>query len=168
MGKILDHLLVVFTALLFLQVPLFMHQYQLQLVGHVAELQWQVDHMRQSAAQSGKDLDQYTRKFIDSDDPDFSRQGAMMQHIQKRWNKQSRALFQLNKASLFLRPWVFLFYFQWDIATSTVATFEPGIPLSGEGLIYALIGMGAGYGLYRLLALFWKKLRRLIAHSVRN
>lgn len=157
MGKILDRLLVVVCALFFLQMPLYMHVYQHQLSGRVAELQWQMNHMKTSAEQSGKTLDLYIDKFTKSPDSDFASQGSMMKTIQRRHTKFSKALDSLQHANWLTRPLFFFYYFDRDIGMKALKGFSPGIPCTWEGAFYALLGMACGQLLYRLLAGICKK-----------
>lgn len=155
MSKLLSRLLLLCGALLFLQLPLFIHQYKMELVGHVAELRWQVDQMHTIALKGGKNLEQYIDKFLHQSDMDIAHQGALMERTLKRFHRLSRLLAAFESSSTLTRPWVFLSSFQWEIAKSTLHAFSPGIPFSLEGLIYALLGAGLGALLYRLLAIIW-------------
>lgn len=166
--KILDRFFVVFGAFLFFQFPLFIHQYQQQLIGHVYELEWQVVTMRDAASKSEKSLDQYVKKFLNHPDPDFSRQGMVMNRILTRWEKLTTSLLRLQQASILTRPFMFLRYLQWDIFKSTAETFQPGISFTLEGLVYALLGMINGYLLFHLLGLFLKKIvqiKRILSNN---
>lgn len=147
-GKALKNILLILGAVIFFQFPVFMQQYQQQLIGHVHELKWQVDVLGKTAAKSGKSVDEYIKKFVDHPDTDFSNQGEVMQKVQTRWNKLSMALSRLQQASIFTRPFVFLYCIQGDIFKSTAESFELGVIFTMEGLLYALVGMMVAYGLY--------------------
>lgn len=156
-SKVLDRLFVVLGALLFLQFPLFIYQYQNQLIGHVDELKRQVETMQRTAFSSGKSIDQYIQKFIDHADSDFSQQGAAMKETKLRWQKLSNALVKLQNASPLTKPWIFFSHLDWDIMLSSARNYEPGIPFSREGLCYAFLGMGAGALLFYLMNILWKR-----------
>lgn len=153
-NKIIDHLCVVLAAILFLQIPLLIQQYQLQLSGRVAELQWQVDAMRQAATQTSKSLEQYIEKFVKNNDEDIVRQGEVMHRVKQRWTRLSTGLNALETSSLLTRPLVFVYYLQYDVLKATFSIFALGIPFTFEGIIYGMIGMAFGYGLSRLLVSF--------------
>ncbi len=160
LAPFLERLLVVLFALFFLQIPLFMQQYQNQLAGRIAELSWQVDHI-QAAAQSSnqgsnRSAEAYVRKFKSSPDPDFAEQGKMMELILKRFKKLSRALQGLKEGTALSRPYYFITRLQWDAAYLALSSFTPGIPLSAEGAIYAFLGMAFGYLLSLSLRTFSK------------
>jgi len=144
-GGLLDRLLAVSGALLFSQAPLYMHHYQQQLSGHVNELIYQVDIMRQAASASGKSLAQFIRKFLESTDADFVRQGNIMNDMALRTQKLSDALSTLDSASIFSKPFLFLTHLDLKIAKASYQSFNIGIPLTYEGLTYALMGMGMGF-----------------------
>lgn len=161
LGRILDRLFVVFGALLFLQAPIYMQQYQHQLIGRVAELQLQVQAMRRVALASNKTLEQYIQKFLTYPDNDFSQQGSIMSETVARSQKLSEGLLALDRATLLTRPWTFLKYFNYEIGRSTLHNFQLGMPFTEEGLIYALAGMSIGYFLYLAL-------RRLFSYIARS
>lgn len=151
----LDRAFAVAGALLLSQAPLFMQQYQQRLAGHVAELQLQIEMMRQAAALSGKTLNQFVQKFLASQDLDFVRQGEIMQSMVQRWESLSEGYIAMNNAVPFLKPFVFLAHLNYEIAKTTFEAFNIGISLSLEGFVYALFGIIIGYftfiGLCKLL-----------------
>lgn len=147
-GGLLDRICAVAGALAFSQVPLFMQQYKQQLSGHVVELQLQVKAMRQAAMLTGKTLEQFIGKFSSSTDGDFARQGEIMHAMVLRWQALTDGFTALNEASTFSAPFVFLSHFNLEIAKETAGAFSPGIPLSLEGGVWAVIGIAAGYLLF--------------------
>lgn len=149
--KLLDRVLAVLGALLFSQAPLFMYSYMQQLQGRVAELQGQKEALTRVAAQTGKTLDQYIFKFLSSSDPDFSAQGQLMQQFLERLKTLTLGLHNLQNATLWEKPLVFMQSFYWDITQSTWAHYEIGIPLSLEGGMYAFVGLLVGMGIGALL-----------------
>lgn len=153
---IFDKILALAGALVLSQAPVFMQAYTHQLSGHVAELQWQMDSMHRVAAQSGKSLDLFVQKFLNSTDIDFQLQGQLMRGTIERWQNYSEGLFALQHATVWTRPFVFIRHFEWNIAHSTYESFDIGLTLNIEGIVYALIGMLIGY----LVAVL---LRRILA-----
>ena len=148
MSYLLDRACSVIGAIIFLQAPLFMQAYQQQLAGHVEELHYQVARMRQAANQTHKTLEQYVNKFVNSGDVDFAEQGKLMSGLIFRWEGLGKDLQALEKASPFTKP--FHFVTQWDyrIGSAALRSFQPGLPLTYEGLIYACVGLLFGYGVY--------------------
>lgn len=146
-----DRILCVLGALLFLQIPQFMYQYQQQLIGHVAELSWQVESMQQTAAGSGKTLEQYIQKFEKHEDSDFSKQGKVMDTVASRWKRFTTALKALEESSIITRPWIFLYHIDFSILGSTLHSFKIGLSLTLESVIYALIGIIFGHLVFVML-----------------
>jgi|EndMetStandDraft_5_1072996.scaffolds.fasta_scaffold65284_2 hypothetical protein len=165
-GKIIDRTFVVLGALIFSQAPLYMQQYTQQLSGHVAELNIQVEAMKKTALQADKTLDQFIQKFLTNGDTDFRMQGELMQGMVERWNHLTEGLQAMQGAGLWQRPYVFAKYFNWDIASSTFQNYKIGIPLTIEGLIYALAGMLLGYALFLLIRQFFRFICRPFVRKV--
>lgn len=170
---ILDRICVVVGALVFAQIPLFIHLYTQRLAGHTAELSLQVEQLRQAAQMSHKTLDEYISKFLQSNDSDFSRQGEWMQHLVQRWEALSNAYMKLQQASPWDRPVQFFHYFDLQIARPTMESFEFGLPFTLEGGVYALLGVACGFLFFRgalkikrsvgfSLRLFWRTSVRLL------
>lgn len=146
-----DRIFVVLGALIFSQVPLYMHSYSLQLQGHVAELQIHLDTLQDIAFQTGKSLEQYVQKFILSPDADFRLQGEAMNRTIERSHSMSEALYTMEHATIWERPFFFIRYLDWQTAKSTMANFEIGIPLNMEGAVYAVVGILVGSTLFFLI-----------------
>lgn len=149
--EITDRIFVVGGALLFSQLPLYMQQYEQRLAGHIDELRYQLDAIRKLALQSGKTLDQYIDKFISNADADFSSHGTFIHAMQLRFVKLSDALSQLNEASVFRKPFAFFRHFDLSMGKASLYDFKPGLLLTVEGICYAVLGMAAGYALFKLL-----------------
>jgi hypothetical protein len=164
-SKLMDRIFVVVGALVFLQLPLFIQQYKLQLLGHVNELKFQVGIMQKAAAGSDKNLEQFIDKFIKSGDVDFARQGEIMSAMVARFRELSDGLNALNHATVLTKPWVFLTHFNYSIAQSAMNNFEPGILFTFEGLFYGLFGILAGYLCYCLSCRICGLLSRLFRYS---
>lgn len=166
LGGLMDRVCAAAGALLFSQAPLFMQQYTQQLVGREAELRLQMNGMQQTAAISGKTLEQLIQKFIDSPDSDFHRQGEMMQSLVSRWHHLSDALLAMQTSSTWTRPFEFFYYLDLDVARSTVKSFAFGLSFSSEGMTYALIGLMAGYLAFSVLRKLWQiSARRLFRYN---
>lgn len=150
----LDRLLAVAGAFVFSQVPAFMQQYTQRLGGHLAELQRHLQELQRLAAASGKSLPQYIAKFANNPDPDFARQGELMQGLVHRYHQLSDSAQQLAQASPLMRPIVFVQHVQADIAKGTFDSFQAAFAFSLEGLLYACAGMMCGYLVYSLIVRF--------------
>lgn len=145
---LIDRIFVVIGAVLFAQAPQFFNSYGQRLGGHMAELQRQISALQQAADRSGKGLAEYIHKFVNHSDPDVAMQGDFMQSMVARYSEISNAYLSLINADPWLRPFQFIYHLQPDITRMTLSDFQPGLSLTPESGIYALIGMGFGYLLY--------------------
>jgi hypothetical protein len=151
---ILDRIIGVICALMFAQLPLFIQQYQHQLLGHVAELHMQVEAVKNAAHANGKTLLQYIQRFIDSADIDFAKQGELLQNMYERSTTLAQSSLLLEQATPFQKPVIFFKLLNLDIASHTFDHFQPGIPLSLEGALYGFVGLLFGYGAFYCLKSF--------------
>ncbi len=151
MGGLIDRTFAAAGGLLFLQAPAYMQQYTLRLSGHLAELKLQIDTMRQAAQLSGKTLPQFIQKFLSSGDSDFARQGDLMQGMLDRYYDMQNASIALQSTTVYDKPFVFLSHLNWDIAKDALHSFHFEISLTFEALVYAIIGIGLGCLLFRLI-----------------
>jgi Protein of unknown function (DUF2937) len=151
--EILDRVFVVIAALLFSQLPLYMQEYEQRLSGHVDELYHQLDALQKIAKQSGKSFEEYVGKFLASPDLDFAKQGAFIEAMQHRYQKLSDALTQLQGASVFSKPFLFIQHLDFEISKASLVNFKPGVLFTLEGLCYVIAGMAAGFVLFKLLGL---------------
>lgn len=154
----IDRLFAFIGALLFSQIPSFMQQYQHQLSGHISELNLQITILREIAEKSGKSLDEYIKKFLDSEDPDFSRQGEFLQNMVTRYMDMSGSYLQLKESDVWHRPFVFVTNLYKDIAWKTYDNYEFSIIFSLEGLIYAALGFLFGFCVFFLIKSFFRSL----------
>lgn len=141
-------------AALFSQWPLYMQEYQQRLSGHVDELRYQLDALQKIAHQSDKTLQEYIAKFITSGDSDFAKQGAFIKAMQHRYTKLSDALHQLQDATVFSKPFLFLNHLDLEVGRAALYNFTPGLLLTLEGLCYIAAGMAIGFALCLLPRLF--------------
>lgn len=155
--KIIDRCFAVAGALILMQAPEFMQQYQQVLAGQVAELEYQVGLVEQVAAKSGKTMQVYIEKFLESGDADFVEQGKLIEGMIKRCTKMKEALTSLQVAKWWSKPFRFVATLQPPVAKTAYTHFQPGLALSWEGGLFALIGVILGYGTFHLLTLPFKR-----------
>lgn len=154
-----DRLFSVAGAVTFSQIPEFIQQYSQQLSGHVNELNHQIGLMEKSAVLSNITLEEYIQKFLNFDNEAiFVRQGEIMKQMVVRLQDLSLALTQLKESPLYKKPLIFMAHIQTDIVKDTWDSFQPGIPTTLEGLIYALFGMLAGIFVFHIIKKTFKYL----------
>lgn len=146
--RFLDRACAVIGAILFIQIPVFMQQYYQRLAGHFRELEMHVNLMQKAAHETGKDLTTWIAKSISSGDPDFIKQGEILQGMVTRFDQFSLAMKSWESASIWERPFVFLRHVNREIAEATYDSFQFGFSLTWEGAVYALIGLVLGFSIY--------------------
>lgn len=139
---IIERIVAILCVLVFMQIPLFMQQYQQQLVGRLEELSLQMQTMQKAAGT--RSLHQYIQKFQSSADPDFSNHGDFLQALVQRYESFTQAYTALTEASAWSKPFVFLAHLHSDVALSTFHHYDLGIPLNFEGIFYAALGLLIG------------------------
>ncbi|MCE5293033.1 MAG: DUF2937 family protein [Chlamydiales bacterium] len=168
MNKTIDRLFAVGGAFIFCQVPLLMNQYSTMLSGHLAESRRQINMMQHAASLTNKTLQEYIAKFLGQQDLDFVHQGQIMQAMQTRYEDLNQAYSSLQHATVWSRPLVFIKNIDSAVLWDTVSDFTPGISLTVESLIYAVVGLGFGVLIYRGLTSLIKGLFGLIKSRPRS
>ena len=155
--SLIDRLLCVLGAVLFSQGPEFMQQYQQRLGGHLEEARRHLAIFQQTATQAGLSLDRFIAQTAANADPAVAKLGGVMTGAADRVASLQSAHDALLHASLWERPFVFARHLDLGIARATGAVYQPAVPTTAEGLVYALAGMLV------LLALYHFGLKRVIA-----
>jgi Protein of unknown function (DUF2937) len=145
-----DRILCVVGAVLFAQGPEFMQQYLQRLGGHLDEARRQLAIFQKTATQAGLSLDQFIQKTGTNADPDVARLGGVMTGAADRVASLQSAHDALLNSALWERPFVFVRHIDVSIARATGAVYQPAVPTTAEGLIYALTGMLCLLALYHL------------------
>lgn len=146
---------------IFSQVPLFVDQYAIRLEGHVSECSRQMEIYRQAAKEGGKSLEEYTEKFLSSNDGDFQREGAVIKSILVRSEFLQKASQSLKESSLIFRPIVFVRYSDEKVAQDSWNGFAPGFSFTVEGIVWSFLG--AIFGI-----IFFASLRGLFTRRQKN
>jgi hypothetical protein len=139
--SLLDRVLCVAGAIIFSQVPEFMQQYLQRLGGHLDEARRQLQQFEHAAAQSGLSLDRLIGQTSANANSAVAKLGGVMTEAVTRVDTLTAAQSAIQHASLWSRPFVFLQHLDPSIARATWAVFQPAVPTTVEGLIYALLGM---------------------------
>ena len=147
---LLDRALCVIGTVLFSQIPEFMQQYLQRLGGHLDEARRQLEQFHQAAAQSGLTLERLINQTTATADPAVAKLGGVMTETIARVDILTAAQAALQQASLWSRPFVFVRHIDTAIARSTWAIFQPAVPTTIEGLVYALFGMLTLLAVYHL------------------
>ena len=146
--SLIDRILCVLGAILFSQGPEFMQQYLQRLGGHLEEARRQLAVFQQTSRQAGLSLEQFIARTNANPDPAVAKLGGVMTGTAERVAALQSAHESLLDASLWARPFVFLRHLDLEIARATGSEFQPAVPTTTEGLIYALAGMLVFLALY--------------------
>jgi hypothetical protein len=118
-------------AAAFSQFPAFVQQYMQRLGGHRDEALRFVENLK---ARNGVDTN-------------------LLAESQQRLYDLSQAIDSLAIASNFSRPRAFVENFDMTIARATFDLFQPAVPLTSEGFVYAAVGVVVGVMLFSLVTL---------------
>jgi hypothetical protein len=151
--KVLDRVLCVAGAMLFLQAPEFMQQYLQRLGGHLAEAQRRLGEYQAVARDTSQTLDHLIATSKANTDAAIARLGGVMEGAVHRVADLSAAEVAIREASPFTRPFVFLRHADPAIVHDTWTIYQPALPTTVEGLIYA------GAGVVVMLAFYYGLIR---------
>jgi hypothetical protein len=136
-----DRILCVVGAVLLSQGPEFMQQYLQRLGGHLDEARRQLTIFQQTADQAGLSLDKFISQTAANADPAVAKLGGVMTDAVERVASLQSAHDALLQSALWERPFVFLRHLDTGIARATTVVYQPAVPTTAEGLVYALAGM---------------------------
>ena len=139
--KLLDRALCVAGAVIFSQAPEFMQQYLQRLGGHLEEARRQLEQFKKVAAQSGLSLEQFIAQTNANADHAVAKLGGVMSEAGARVDHLETAQVAIQNASPLARPFVFLQHVDTEIARATWSIYQPAVPTTLEGALYALLGM---------------------------
>ena len=137
----IDRVLCVVGAVLLSQGPEFMQQYLQRLGGHLAESQHQLVSFQDAATKAGVPLDKFIVHTSANADAGVSHLGTVMSATAERVASLQAAHDALLTASPWGRPFAFVRHLDYGIARDTWSVYKPAVPVTIEGLLYALAGM---------------------------
>ncbi|MEO1451555.1 MAG: DUF2937 family protein [Bacteroidota bacterium] len=139
MGNLVDRLLCVAGAILLAQAPVYMAQYIDVLSGAKAESGIIYDELSALAKSYNLDLESYLDKLASNPDQMVRDNIAVQQSAVERHERYVEAFDAITNASIWTRPFRFMQHA--DPTISQAVVFEPGLPLTVEGGVYALVGV---------------------------
>lgn len=134
------------------QFPEYAQQYTQRLGGAVDELHRVVADFDQQAARDGLTPQQALAHYQASPDRFLVQQGQSMAHTIARYDQLSAMLGRIRGATPLERMTMLPDFADSEIGQRTLDDFRPAVPVTPEGLLWAAIGLIAGYGIMRLLA----------------
>lgn len=149
----IDRLFAVLGAFAFAQFPQFYSQYLHELAGHIEELSYQINLLKQSL--QGKSVQEIIAKFLQFSDSDVVKQGEFIKGMVDRLEVLTWSQNSLHAASYFTKPLLFIREADGGVALDTYRRFQFGFTFTWEGLIWALIGLVVGYMFFRCIVLIF-------------
>ncbi|MEI6861828.1 MAG: DUF2937 family protein [Verrucomicrobiota bacterium] len=146
--RFFDRALCVAGAAACAQLPEFMQHYLQRLGGHLDEARRQLAIFSRTAQEAGLTLQQYVERLSGNADHVAARTGSIVHDLAGRVDELAAAEAALRGASAWSRPILFLRYFDREIADGTWTVFRPALPMTLEGLLYALGGVGLMLAFY--------------------
>jgi hypothetical protein len=165
-GRVINGLFGAGGAALLSQFPAFFGQYRQQLAGRMAQARADLARVTEEAAKLGLSPEAYLDR-AEAEGGQFTRvlvEGARA--TLEALERLRSAYDAFAQATPLGRPVVFARHFDQEIADSTLAHFQPAVPLTPEGLVYAGTGLLVGVGLLALLE--WLGLLSLRAGGLRR
>jgi len=155
-----DRIISAAGALVFMQVPSFMVQYQQRLGGHVDELKKLVGKYSAAAADNGRTLEEYISLHLQSGVKEFAATGNIMTGNVERFNMLSEALKKISDSSGIKKFFVFMQNLDWEIFRNTFRDFVPAVSLNTDSILYGICGII----LFMLLYFLIKKIVAVFAN----
>ena len=139
--SVIDRIVSVIGALIFIQIPAFIVQYQQRLGGHVDELSRLVQQYKSAAANNGRTIEEFIKLHLNSGVNEFISTGKLMSENMERFSALSQALQNLSEASGIKKLFVFLKGIDFDIFAGAYKDFVPGISFSLDSILYCIVGI---------------------------
>jgi len=139
--SVFDRAVSVAGALIFIQVPAFIVQYQQRLGGHVDELALLIKRYKSAAADNGRTVEEYIGLHLQSDVKEFVSTGRIMTDNMERFTDLSAALKSLSGSKGFAKFFHFIKDIDFDIFKAALKNFVPGISFQLETLLYGAMGI---------------------------
>ncbi|MEN9840402.1 MAG: hypothetical protein RL376_202 [Verrucomicrobiota bacterium] len=139
--QLLDRILCVVGAVSLSQAPEFFQQYLQRLGGHLGEARLVLARYEAVARESGLTLAQLVAETRAQVSVPVAKLGTLIVEAQARVEALTSAEHALREASLWTRPFVFIFQHDAEIVRGTWAAFKPAMPVTVEGAVYAGVGM---------------------------
>ena len=139
--SLLDRAVSAAGAIVFMQIPAFLVQYQQRLGGHVDELAYIIKKYKSAAADNGRTVDEYIGLHLQSTVKEFVSTGKLMTENMDRFTDISAALKSLTESRGILKFFSFLKNMDFDIFKAALKNFVPGISFSMDTLLYGAMGI---------------------------
>ncbi|RMG70709.1 MAG: DUF2937 family protein [Bacteroidetes bacterium] len=155
-GSLVDRLICVAFAVVLAQAPVYMAQYIDVLSGAQMEAGKVYEELSVAARAFDLEVDPYLDKLAENADPMVRSNAEVQQNSVRRYRRYTEALKALRDRSAWVRPFMLMRHY--DPSIHAAMDFEPNVPLTIEGAVYA----GLGVLLALMVMAFFKWLAGLI------
>ncbi|MEM7658056.1 MAG: DUF2937 family protein [Bacteroidota bacterium] len=138
-GSLTDRIICVLFAVLFAQVPVYISQYIDVLSGARMEAQKVYDDVAEVANAYQQSVDQFLEDMTNHPDQKVRDMSSVQLNTVQRYHRYTEALEALTERAAWLKPFYLIRHYDPSIHASMF--FEPNVPLTIEGAIYALMGL---------------------------
>ena len=140
------------------QIPEFISQYANILYGHVKEAAHNVAGWKTIADKAvGGSIDKLVDIYHSSPVNAIVETGKKCASDVFRYDWLKDAYDSIAHSSIITKPFEFVTHLDFGIVKETLSNYVPSIPLSVEGAVYSVLGLGAGIGLYNGAKILAKK-----------
>ncbi len=143
-----DRLVCVCGAVAAAQGPEFMQQYLQRLGGHLDEARRQLAVFQGIAERAGLTLAQLVEQTRNTGVSTSAPRADSVAATAQRVDDLTQAHQALKQASTWERPWIFIRDLDTGIVAATWQDYRPAVPTTGEGLVYAAVGLAVAVALY--------------------
>lgn len=133
------------------QFPEFFQQYLQRLGGHADQAEIQATRIREAAAAEQLSLQGYLDSFLTSQISAHRRQGEILQLELGEAERLRQGLESLSNSPIWQRPFLMASHAETDILQAAATAYQPAVPITPEGFIYAAVGAFVGILLLRSL-----------------
>ncbi|MDX2245739.1 MAG: DUF2937 family protein [Bacteroidia bacterium] len=138
-GTIADRIICVVFAVVFAQVPVYIAQYIDVLSGAQMESQKMYDDLVGRAQKYELTIEEFLERLKANPDVLVKENAEASESAVNRYKNYTDALNALLHSSVWSKPFRLMKHY--DPSIHSAMQFEPNLPLTGEGLIYALLGV---------------------------
>lgn len=124
----------------------YAQQYEQRLGGAVDELRIIAEKFDADAQRAGLTRDEALRTYEDSGNAFLTDQGVGVEATLARYERLLAHLQNLENANLVTRVTGFAEYYDPEIGARALEAYNPAVPVTAEGFVYAGAGVVAGYG----------------------
>lgn len=143
------------------QFPEYAQQYTQRLGGAVDELRIVTEKFDRDAQEAGLDRQQALTRFEASSDEFLAGRGTSEAANFARYEQLSTTLARIQNANAVERFQMMPAYFDTDIGSRTLENYQPAVPVTVEGILYAGGGLLVGYlvlsGLWRFVTMPFRR-----------